>query len=846
MAELGIQSLILALAVSMIFATSLILGGISISTGNTATDAARETGDRGISQCMKSSSVNVKEVTARLLLSILIDLKTKMLGILGVPTMLSQGVASFLKLYHPDEVSNPVFIDTVLRNVLFSKYKQSVELYGPHSLGFVALNTTPNGKTFREAFGGAWGGEILYSVTGNYENGSYIYYTAESRQTFPNGYINYQPMYYHGEVFIDTGRLIPKPCHLNGKCFANYLLLRKANAHQLVNPCFYNMQSSNPKTALYEPGPTYYSELVSGGTHVEVQVCTSVVHPEQQNFFPKQDKRVGMITSSTSTSSISNVMKEVSLPSDSILYAVERNPFTKVVNIVAGCNVGMPYYVFRRRLKDGRNIVRAAPFPIVDHTTDGEIAGEISPIARHGRYMFEMSEDGTGGAYYDYADNLAPEIVLNWTDTSTSILYWVRVTSVKISNVHWYIVLLVPRESVMSVMDTAADMININIEKDKKDTDDKRAHNYMIMYVVTAGCVVILLALSVVFTNIIISPLIVLRDDMAAVAVMATDDVNLTVPLSSLSEVKEMQNSFRQMVRNLIEYKNYMPQSVLLQSEDSDTNHQSSEDTTVSSLSRSTPQQVAHQQAMEMRLKKKCVTIIMFNSIGWHNRKECPTATIELHCSLIECLTAAVSSNRGVCDAFTGDRLMAYFNANRNNNGHQGSAVKAGLMAKAASKLQLSFGVASGDSKVGNIGIVGMKKFSILSAVVPLASSLEKLCTAEGYDGLIDNACAEHSNMVADSRAAVLVLFRKLFERSQLVFEAKALRKISEEEWMYQLEAESKFAKWNEFVHKIVSRNFNKANELLNKLDAFTGDNVYSHWRQACKQRVFEAVDLSN
>ena len=847
MGILGVQSLTLALAVSMIFATGLILGGMSISTGNKSTDDARATGDRGISQCMESGGTNVREVTAKLVLSVLTDSKTKLTAMLASPTLVAEDMVRLLAQYHPDVVSNPDFIDTTLRKAAYAQHLNAMERYGFISLAITAWNQTPNSDTLRQAYSGAWGGELVYFVSGAYPNGDFIQIVAESRLSYPDGPFNLQRFFNFGNT-NGSGHIVEGPCNYYdssryGRCGADFADTLPPEREELINRCFHNMRFPDQNSILSET--TIHSPIVPTGPSVSLQACTPMIHRDQVNIYPRQAGRTGFVTTILDMTTVTDMIKATSLPDGSVLYAVEKDPWTGLVSHIAGCNVGDAYYLISAHDDNGTiAFSRGVSFPIVNHTLNGRADGELSPIARHGRHMIEMANNSNYGEYYDHIESLPAGTVADWTDTNTSVLYWVRVASVKLLDIHWYLVLLVPRNSVMSVIDDAAEVIRVQIVKDKQDTDDERDKNYTIMYVVTATCVVILLGLSVVFTNIIISPLIVLSDDMAAVAVMETDSVDLKIPLSSLSEVRAMQQSFRKMVKNLIEYKNYMPQSVLMKSDDEESHDtaltkSSSLDSSASKThTRSFGQ---HHQAVEMGLKKKTISVIMFNSIGWHSMTE-SEHLVDQHCSLITCLTSAVNKNKGVCDAFNGDRLMAYFNANRANSDHRSCAVKCGLMAKSDCQLPLSFATSSGEAKVGNIGIVGMKKFSILSPMVSFVATLEKYSASEGYNGLIDKRCAEHSRMSIESRATALVSYTKLSSKPQLVYEAISSRVVKDEEWMYQLDKESTYERWNEFVRILATSDFDEAAKLLIHLDDFTDDPIYDYWRIICSKQSLNLI----
>eukprot|EP01060_Flectonema_neradi_P010211 TRINITY_DN1733_c0_g1_i10.p1 TRINITY_DN1733_c0_g1~~TRINITY_DN1733_c0_g1_i10.p1 ORF type:complete len:857 (+),score=200.57 TRINITY_DN1733_c0_g1_i10:92-2662(+) len=851
---LGIKSLTLVLAVSMIFATGLILGGISISTGNASTDEAREAGDRGISDCMESGGASVRGVTAQLLHSVLMNAVSSVTEVVAVPGQIADDLASFVGLHHPDVSASSNFIDTDLRTKMYGSFLSSFLDGKPHSFMAAMLDISPNSETLRQQQGGVWGGTISYDPLGIGQDGKVIAVVGESRPSDASPF-NDTTFYQIGNADA-VGRIIGGPCNFAdmtnaGRCYLDASQVESSEVKKMKQRVLFNMYHDDPSYFLSEPGSIIYSPIHSVGYNVFFMVCKAFVHPEQVNIYPRQNKRTGLVMVTVDTNSITRLLKSTKLPESSILYGAEKNPWTGEVITLAGCNIGEPLRLVAQYDENGAELWNMlVPFTLLTHTVDGTEEGALSPISRFSEHMIRMANGSTRGEYYETVSNLPTGAILDWTDTNTSVLYWVRIAPLRYADLQWYMIFLVPRSSVMSVIDESAEAIRVGINQDKKDTDDKRQKKHVIMYVVTAVCVVILLIVSLVFTNVIISPLTALSDDMAAVAVMETDAVDLKLPLSSLSEVRVMQKSFRTMVKNLIEYKNYMPQSVLLK--DSDTEEDGSEKglsnsastAAASKESKKTMSQVCHQQQVqEMGLKKKTITVLQLNSVGWHSIKDIDTMQ-KKHSAYITALTTTVGLNKGVCDSFNGDRLMACFNAHRNNGDHRAAAIRSGLAAKTESPLPLSFAVTSGEAKVGNMGIVGMKKFSILSPIVPFSSALERYSLHAGYSCLIDKTAAEHTKMAIESCAAVMVLFKKVSANAQLVYEAISQREVKEEEWMYQLESKATFQSFNEFVNEVCKGSFGAASASLKELKVPDGVRTLGYWKEACEAEKVTPIEL--
>ena len=860
----GIQSLTLALTTSMMLATCAILGGISITTGTESTNDARATGDRGIEQCMHSGAENVRSVSSRLLRAVLNDFRTNVRNRIIAPSEFADQVARFLEMMHPDIPGNPDFFENTMRPFMFSKH---LHLYGKlrdTASVLVLAGDSPNSDELRKQYNDSWGGLMSFFVAGIREDKSPAHGVIETRKFYPDGPISVNPLARVGNA-DSTGHLIGGKCNFldptnYGDCPLRIEAAFDPLRVELLKRCYDNAFSNDLTSYLEDPGYTIYSPIIGAGPQVSVQTCRSMSHPLQVNRTARQQGRIGHIDSSQNVAGISTYMKQISLPINSLLYAIERHPWSGVVGTVAGCNVGEPFSTVRQFDAQGNEIWRVAtPFQAVNHTLNGELDGPLSPIARHSRFMLhEMANKTNASNHYEYSTNVPEGTILEWTDTNTSILYWSSFAKVEFSNIKWYIAFLVPRSSVMAVIDEAVEAIRINIEKDKKKADDERANKHIIMYSVTTGCVVILLSLAVVLTNVIISPLRVLIKEMAAVAVMQTESVDLQSDLSNLSEVSEMQTSFRAMVKNLIEYRNYMPQSVLYSSDSSgELDSKTDGESTLRMSNRSWHSNSSnhkhlsqYQHATELGIRNRVVSVVMFNSIGWHSTYHQggdaeAEAVLERHRLLVESLTQAVDSHRGVCDSFSGDRLMAYFNAMRNNGEHKSCAVKAAVSARKKCQLNISFAVTSGTAKVGNMGIVGMRKFTILSTIVPFAAALERFNSAKGYKGLIDDRCYEYSHLVVNSRAASLVTYAKRYNAPSLIYEAISIRELQEQEWMYQINSDGIYTKWNAAVVSITSDKFEEAEDFFDESnDDFGGDSVFCSWRTTCVERKVTPVIL--
>eukprot|EP01062_Namystynia_karyoxenos_P001165 TRINITY_DN1039_c0_g1_i5.p1 TRINITY_DN1039_c0_g1~~TRINITY_DN1039_c0_g1_i5.p1 ORF type:complete len:1114 (+),score=264.07 TRINITY_DN1039_c0_g1_i5:87-3428(+) len=216
------------------------------------------------------------------------------------------------------------------------------------------------------------------------------------------------------------------------------------------------------------------------------------------------------------------------------------------------------------------------------------------PVVRtHGRHVLSMR--GADNRTMGYAS--VPSDIARWTynpqDAAVNItsvtgavremppgdgepvLFWVKFGHLSDdAGLRLTIALLIPRDEAMKTIDIAtaktrteaeqaAAAVRLSIQQSSDKTDEDKDDNFMLMIIIVVVACVVLIIISIVFVLSIIKPLLKLEQDMADVATMKLENVDLEEDPSKLEEVGNMQRSFITMVKNLIEYRNYMPQSIL-------------------------------------------------------------------------------------------------------------------------------------------------------------------------------------------------------------------------------------------------------------------------------------------
>eukprot|EP01061_Rhynchopus_euleeides_P023853 TRINITY_DN3865_c0_g1_i3.p1 TRINITY_DN3865_c0_g1~~TRINITY_DN3865_c0_g1_i3.p1 ORF type:complete len:885 (+),score=190.27 TRINITY_DN3865_c0_g1_i3:81-2735(+) len=337
-------------------------------------------------------------------------------------------------------------------------------------------------------------------------------------------------------------------------------------------------------------------------------------------------------------------------------------------------------------------------------------------------------------------------------------------------------------------------VINVPISDVMEEAD----HASTISLVMTVCISVGLALLGAGGLTLALRPLNQLQEDMYSVACMQLDGHDHTAA-SHLSEVRSMQESFRVMVSNLIEYKQYLPQSVLQDSDDSDVSvTKSSSKTTRESASVMTSVvEVQARFAESGACRVRSVSLVVTNLSGFIRMSKVVSngELVHIHASYLEVVLGLVKGNRGMLDEFIGDKVHVSFNSLTNCSGHR-SAATAFLLESTNfafeenttrdESLQLNGAAVSMKAVCGNFGCKGLKKFSIVGAAGARVWILERWSKAWGVKGLVDDNIAQEIHVDFSLRRIAKV--RSVDKHEDYVYEVLGAKEVEQAEWMYQME----------------------------------------------------------
>ena len=565
----------------------------------------------------------------------------------------------------------------------------------------------------------------------------------------------------------------------------------------------YNLGADDPP--LHPTETLIYTNLDVQWDRLLWELSYTFTHPEMYTMHPKQGKRVGVIRATVTGDGIKEAASAQLLPADASLYLVEYNPVSGSTGTLVAYNRG-------RHLRESvisdwdASINIAESFNITNHSMEDATWHIPSVIAEHGRFVFTHPQN-----YRDLVE-MTKTSFLKWSD-SNGTEFWTVAMTIEHKTITFFANLLVPRASVMDTIDASTNAIRAKVASDLSSADAQKEDAVIVMVVVTVIAITVLLAIAVVFTRYITSPLLKLGSEMASVAVMDLEAVDTGRAVSQLSEVGMMQRSFVTMVANLVEYRNYMPQSVLVNNSESEDVSESARDESLSHGSHTSQSSVVTMQNQKALLrvegmKKKKVSLAHMNVVSWHDfiKKHKDTEVLSAHGGVIEKILTAVQHNKGVCDTFAGDKILATFNAFILKPSHSVACVQAAheVVTALGDVHKISYGCTTGEARVGNMGCNGMKKVSILSQSMSWVVVLERWNRMNDLPGVVDQNVSREAEGQVVLRCAGAVLYKKFSEKAQTVFVGKGLCSSENEEWMYQLEsaANNAHALWNEaFEH---------------------------------------------
>eukprot|EP00755_Sulcionema_specki_P019964 Sspe_Gene.70784::Locus_41826_Transcript_1_1_Confidence_1.000_Length_1190::g.70784::m.70784 len=281
-----------------------------------------------------------------------------------------------------------------------------------------------------------------------------------------------------------------------------------------------------------------------------------------------------------------------------------------------------------------------------------------------------------------------------------------------------------------------------------------------------------------------------------------------------------MQSSFYTMIECLMEFRQYMPQSILndQQEENDDTSvdqleecdgMSASESTSISGSgtfaiqqdrrkdSHSTHESAERQARAPAQLalgltKKRLVTQVHLTVKNFSSVLKDPPTFVSVHTRWLSILSGEAKESRGTIERFFADEVDVNFGGLLFCNGvsHKASNFIVRMLEHVETtglNIQPVVGVGSGAALVGNLGCTGLKNTAVVGQAVEMSRVMHSLARETGLGNCMGTLTAEDSKGHFDVVPVDVIDFHK----RQVVYHLRGRRAVStDEEWMYHYNQE--------------------------------------------------------
>eukprot|EP01064_Diplonema_japonicum_P039042 TRINITY_DN968_c0_g1_i1.p1 TRINITY_DN968_c0_g1~~TRINITY_DN968_c0_g1_i1.p1 ORF type:complete len:822 (+),score=104.17 TRINITY_DN968_c0_g1_i1:28-2466(+) len=298
-------------------------------------------------------------------------------------------------------------------------------------------------------------------------------------------------------------------------------------------------------------------------------------------------------------------------------------------------------------------------------------------------------------------------------------------------------------------------------------------------------------ALMYVGVEFLLRPLQGLATDMNEVAWMRLDAVYLEKNLSAIYEIAWMQKSFKLMVRNLMEYKEYLPQTVLLDENDEETPSPSpdtvqpfdNEKATKSSSSKSLGMFRPVQGLMKRNVTLMAVNVKRFNVLSL------ASGFAEAFETYLGVIVETTSVYDGIIDRFNGDKVFSHFNVARTSVRHRVNSVKCAGRVRTSLKetcsfRDVNFGISGGEALCGDVGCKTLRKHCVIGFPATVVAVIERLGCKHDISIACCGEVAGDTFKVFEHRAAAIIKLNH--HRPVVAYEIAGRAPTDDEQWLYE------------------------------------------------------------
>eukprot|EP01062_Namystynia_karyoxenos_P049982 TRINITY_DN3858_c0_g2_i2.p1 TRINITY_DN3858_c0_g2~~TRINITY_DN3858_c0_g2_i2.p1 ORF type:complete len:963 (+),score=209.68 TRINITY_DN3858_c0_g2_i2:76-2889(+) len=878
MAGVSLRAVLAALCLALVVVTAGVTITMSVLTGERTLTDTKDAGAAGLADCFAKGTENVRGIAQQLLVRTVEDMGNQVHSFFAQPAAMANFLLTYIARTHADVSTDPAWLDEHLMPIIVRLTRAGAPL-GISGISYVSLPFSRQAALKGVLGTSKWGGSIatfswlcleltyLDCLRAATEAGvdtevacaeeerraydddigqeGYVFRVANMRD-WTTGRIGWNETHLIVDELTGEDRPSRKQCTMTEKS-----MLNDRTCDLQHGACVSTFESRNdPSKQLFqmaevdqlqarvlplhggggeldEANKLHWSPANTMGESISAFLYFPLAHPAGLPVMgPKVGPRIGFGFFEVRNTQITRRLRRMERPTPgSRLYSVERNPWTNVTQTITGASHGNSWNM----QKEDNGVWTARPVSVYDSTD--------TVIREHARWV------NSSGGYMAMADSQARE----WRGPQ-AVLYWALTGEIHDDyGLSWYLCLVVPQGEVLGTINRATAEIRSRIKAKNDEVDRDGRRDFTVMMITIAVSALLLIVVGVSLAVYISQPLKVLDREMSQVAAMRLEEVDEQGGLSALSEISSMQASFLQMVRNLREYRSYMPVSCLI---GADEEEEERADTvpdiisprapgsptarsadgvfsagtvrsSMSSLIRSprarlvSPRGRRSSNAQDAAIAEKAVTglgvgllrknasFLVANVRDFVLLSKCmsPAQLVEVHQKYLNSFISATNAVNGIPDLFIGDRYYASFGAVRQCSQQKVQTVKCALECcrqgdEALADVRVATGpgivpavslaCTSGEVICGNIGVEGMKRFCAVGVAHSLVHVAEQQNKIYRTKLLADGRVKSEAEGFVYTRLMHIVDEYKGLPHK--LFEVLGLKHLVEEEWMYQLE----------------------------------------------------------
>ena len=461
-------------------------------------------------------------------------------------------------------------------------------------------------------------------------------------------------------------------------------------------------------------------------------------------------------------------------------------------------------------------------------------------------------------------------------------------------------VVMVPTQDIIKeVMDNSAHMTRL-VQINKENSESKHARKSVETVLVTLVIWLVAALVYLIFNEMMTKPFVTFAHDINQIAMMELEKIDVEdFPVSLLKEINMMRRAMRVLIRNMREYKSFMPMSVVGYL--NHTNRPEQEETLddMSSCSETeielelppppvnpvappgvaaTPPSAPLPPALTLHnrprmprahrrrtsnvavllasalTRKRRMSFVVVNIVDFHSLCETMSdqAIVTTHCDYITKVMSSCQRHKGLPDTFSGDRILLTFNGIRPCAAqHAMCAAQTGAELSRSwvvnQAVTLSMSVVSGSVRAGHIGAMRMRRYCMIGPVVPWAFALERFCRAHGCTLLANFRVVENCKDRMRFKHTIPISYAKMGPRLQLVSQIVEPEP-GEEEFVFLDTSVDPRQRWNELLVLLATERLAAAAEHLTlhieEINTKVHTNAETNLLKAVEQQHFRPPEI--